>query len=134
MWEGMIMMLVAALQGGNVVTQWQGAAGGRDEAATLVIKDHHAWIDLWAELRREPPQPTLDKSQMAVAIFSGTKSTGGHAVSVRSAHVESGRFLVEYLETGPGRGQIATQVLTHPWVIAILPASTLPVEFKKTSK
>jgi hypothetical protein len=133
MWESMVMMLVAAFQGGSVVMQWQGAAGGREEAATLVIKDQRAWIDLWAEMRREPPQPALDDKHIAVAVFSGTKSTGGHAVSIRSSRVESGHLLVEYVETGPARGQMVTQILTHPWAVAILPASTLPVVFKKVS-
>jgi hypothetical protein len=127
----MVVLLMAALQGSGAVLQWQGMNGGRAEAATLVIKDQHAWMGIWAELKRDPPQPTLDDQHIAVAIFSGTQPTAGHTVSVRGAHAESGRYVVEYVETGPARGQMVAQVLTHPWVVAILPASTLPVVFKK---
>ena len=50
---------------------------------------------------------------------------------MRSARVEGERLVVEYAETAPGRGMIVTQVLTHPWAVAILPANSLPVVFKK---
>jgi len=131
MWGSMVVLLMAALQGSGAVLQWQGMSGTRTEAETLVIKDQRAWTNLWAELKRDPPQPTLDDKHIAVAIFSGTKPTAGYTVSVRGAHEESGRYVVEYVETGPAPGKMVAQVLTHPWVVAILPASTLPVVFKK---
>jgi hypothetical protein len=127
----MILPLMAALQAGSGVPQWHGSGGGRVEPETLVIKDQHSWADIWTELKQDPPQPTLDDKHMAVVIFSGTKRTAGYTISVRGAHEEDGRDVVEYVETGPAPGRAAAQMLTHPWVVAILPATTLPVIFKK---
>jgi hypothetical protein len=131
MWESMILPLLAALQAGGAILQWHGSGGGRDEPATLVIRDQRSWVDIWTELKQDPPQPTLDDKHMAVVIFSGTMPTAGYTVSVRGAHEENGRDVVEYVETGPARDRMVAQVLTHPWVVAILPATTLPVIFKK---
>jgi hypothetical protein len=125
------MLVIAALQGSSAFQQWQGMTGTRTEAETLVIKDQSAWTNLWAELKREPPQATLDNKHIAVAIFCGTKPTAGYKVTVRGAHEESGHYVVEYVETGPAPDQMVAQVLTHPWVVAVLPASALPVVFKK---
>jgi hypothetical protein len=127
----MILPIMAALQAGGAVLQWHGSGGGRDEPATLVIKDQRSWADIWTELKQDSPQPSLDDKHMAVAIFSGTKPTAGYTVSVRGAREENGRDVVEYVETGPAPDRMVAQVLTHPWVVAILPATTLPVIFKK---
>jgi hypothetical protein len=131
MWGSMILPMMAALQAGGAILQWHGSGGGRAEPATLVIKDQRSWADIWTELKQDPPQATLDDEHMAVAIFSGTKPTAGYAVSVQGAHEENGRDVIEYIEAGPAPGRVAAQVLTHPWVVAILPATTLPVIFKK---
>lgn len=131
MWGSMILPLMVVLQAGGAVLQWHGSGGGRAEPATLVIKDQRSWSDIWHELKQDPPQPTLDDKHMAVAIFSGAKRTAGYTISVRGAHEENGSDVVEYVETGPAPGRMAAQVLTHPWVVAILPATTLPVIFRK---
>lgn len=125
------MLLMTVFQAGGGILQWHGSGGGRAEPATLVIKDQRSWVEVWTELKQDPPQKSLDEKQMAVAIFSGTMRTSGYTISVRGAHEENGRDVVEYVETGPAPGRMAMQVLTHPWVVAILPASTLPVIFKK---
>ena len=128
--EWMVLLLMAAYQTGGGILQWHGSSGGRAEPGSLVITDQRSWADIWTELKQDPPQP-LDDRHMAVVIFSGIRRTAGYTVTVRGAHEEDGRDVVEYVETGPATGRMAMQVLTHPWVVAILPVSTLPVIFKK---
>ena len=63
------------------------------------------------------------------------KPTRGYGVAVKTAYATNdGRCVVEYVETAPEPGQVVTQALTTPWVVALVPCSKLPVVFKKVER
>jgi hypothetical protein len=50
----------------------------------------------------------------------GEQPTGGYSVSVLGARIEGDRVTIRFALKGPPDGAIVTQVLTYPYVIAVL--------------
>lgn len=134
--------------------QWSGYSSGVSKAKTVVIRN----IEGWAKLRREHtalpvqgadakklgsyfykagrkssetlPEVDFNKS-ILVAVFSGTKPTGGYAVKITSVYIQEDRMIVEYQEIKPPADIMVTQALTQPYHILSIPKTDLPIEFRK---
>jgi hypothetical protein len=89
-----------------------------------------------AEAGRMPTKNVVEgvdwSREMVVAIFLGTKPTSGYRVAITDARPVEGKLVVSYTERSPGKGDITLQVLTAPYALAVVPKSTLPVEWKRT--
>jgi hypothetical protein len=105
-----------------ILAQWSGLHSGVEQPSSRVIRDAAEWTALWRQLNREAPQ-SLDKNQMAVAIFLGQRRSGGFRVEVTGAGAEAGEIVLEYREHTPAPGMMTTQALTSPWAVVTLPAS-----------
>lgn len=68
---------------------------------------------------------------MAVYIAIGECPTGSYTPKVISTVAEDGKLVVTYTRGKPSEDTIVQQVVTYPWVVAIIPKSTLPVVFKE---
>jgi hypothetical protein len=76
--------------------------------------------------------PTIDfDRETVVAVFVGSRPTGGFSVAIGSATERDGTLVVAYHETSPPPGAIAAQVLTFPYHIVAVPKHTGPVTFEK---
>ena len=112
------------------LVQWSGETGGADTPRSEVIRTAEDWSSIWQRIGREPPRPLDPPGEMAVAIELGVKFTGGYSVEVAGTRVQAGALVVDYREIAPPPGALVTQSLTNPWVIAVMPASSLPVVFR----
>lgn len=55
-----------------------------------------------------------------LAAYRGEQPTGGYAVNVGGARIEGDRVTVRLLLKGPPGEAIVTQVLTYPYVVAVV--------------
>lgn len=112
------------------IRQWHGDWGGGADFHTRVIRDSRAWILLWRSMRRSPPCKFDSTSFMAVLIAIGSRPTGGYRVDVVSASAVDRHLVVRYREVRPSRDTYVIEAITHPWVVALLLRSRLPVVFR----
>jgi hypothetical protein len=85
----------------------------RDEAdlRTVWNQAHGASLDV-------PPVPRVDFARETVlAVFLGTRPTGGYGLDVRGVTIEGGDLFVDLVVTEPAPGAVVTQALTSPWVL-----------------
>lgn len=111
--------------------QWHGQYEGDGEFSTQVIQTQVGWSGFWARMNRPAPQVLEEAREMAIYVAVGERPTGGFVPKVISATEQDGKLVIVYADGAPSPESFVTQVITHPWVIAIVPKSTLKVEMKK---
>jgi len=103
-----------------------------EEPRQAVARSDAEWRALWQRHAPDRDRPAVDFSQeMVVALFMGTRNTGGYSIQVVSAGEEGGAFVVRYRERSPGRDSITAQVITMPYQIVAVPRSDLVVGFER---
>jgi hypothetical protein len=97
-------------------------ATGFERQAFHLVKDQNTLRSLWnrahgAQLQ-VPPVPEVNFSrETVVALFRGTKPTGGYGIEVESVTLRANELLVDVRLPDPAEGAITTQALTSPWVM-----------------
>jgi len=91
-----------------------------------VARDAAAWRALWAEhcanLFPPPPPPEVDFStHMVVAVFLGTRTSGGYEVAIDECAREGARLVVRARESRPEAGAMLTAALTAPYEFVLVP-------------
>ncbi len=121
----------AAQQAVPVQSLVRGTMSQMTRPAHVVVRDEFGWKALWRAHAGEDPSPPVDFStRMVVAVFMGTKPTGGYSIEVTSARRETGTIVVSYTEKTPAAGAMLAQVLTAPFHIVTLPLDATPVRFE----
>jgi len=111
--------------------QWHGQYEGDAAFASKIIRTKQAWTGFWNSLNKPVPQILDEAKEMAVFIAIGERPTGGYKPAVISAKVIDNKMIVEYTDGKPSPDMFVTQVISHPWMVAIIPATQLPLVFKK---
>jgi hypothetical protein len=89
----------------------------------LVIRDPDTWSRFWAELGAGV-RPQVDFGRdLAIAVASGERSSGGHDIVVQRVARSDGELRIEVLETSPGKNCMATSALTQPVDVVLVPAA-----------
>jgi hypothetical protein len=111
--------------------EWHGTFGGGPNPMTRVARNSSEWSALWALLAvAQPAQLPVDA--IGVEISLGLRNTGGYSVRIVSAEAEAKVFVVIWQEITPRPGALTMQALTDPYVVRIIPLTSLPVVFRKT--
>lgn len=96
----------------------ESAYQGREEEATLIIKDEASLKALYQSINNEDV-PKIDfKNQRVVALFLGQKNSGGHVITIKNVTEKGGKISVEVQKTSPKPGENATMAITNPYCIA----------------
>ena len=103
-----------------------------DTARTVVVRKAAEWQSLWREHAGDRELPAVDFAQsMVVAVFAGSRPTGGYAVEITRIEPRDDGVVVTYRERRPSPEDIVTQVLTAPFHIVRTQAHTGPVTFQR---
>ena len=99
-------------------TVLKGESSGEETARQVVVRTQAEWQALWKV--HAPDQnaklPAVDFStKMVIGVFLGTKPSAGYDVEIVGVRTQEKELLVEYVETQPGRGTMAAQILTEPF-------------------
>jgi VWFA-related protein len=99
----------------------------------VVVRTAAEWQALWQRHAPGRPAPTVDfGKQMVVAVFLGTRPSGGYQVEIAGVRQEGNTLVVQWSERRPGPGQMAAQVMTAPAHIVAVPRHEGEVRFEKT--
>jgi hypothetical protein len=89
----------------------------------LVIRDPDTWSRFWSELGAGV-RPQVDFGRdVAIAVASGERSSGGHDIVVQRVARSDGELRIEVLETSPGKNCMTTSALTQPVDVVVVPAA-----------
>ena len=119
----------------------EGSYSAISDKRELIIyneKEYQALMnDVYKNLDQMPKIPVVDfKKNSLVAVFIGSRSSGGYLVKIDSIIEASIYLVVSITETTPGKNCIVTDALTAPYVIVKIPKIEKKAEFKtkKTEK
>ena len=112
-----------------VLTEGQ-HAGSVSRRANFLIQSEEEFIELWTMIygTAGPVRPLVDFSKYEViAVFDGTRSSGGYRVEVTDVTEEDGRRVVHILREEPGDDCAVTDAITSPFQVIRVEKSPLPL-------
>jgi hypothetical protein len=93
--------------------------------ANFLITSSSELSQLWKMIDSQSEKPTIDFTKnTVVALFMGTKPTGGYSIEVTRVSDGEKRTVSALLKT-PGGSCIVDQVVTNPYQIVSVPITTL---------
>lgn len=113
------------------MSEWHGDAPSVSGFGIETIRDEAAWKALWQRIgRAPPPAPAFTRGEAAVAIFLGTRPSGGFRIIwARDIATQSLR-IVEWEERRPTG--FTTQALTAPFAVRIVTdAGQIPIGLRR---
>ncbi len=110
---------------------WSGAYGGAVDGGDRVIEDAPAWAELWGRLSRETPPAVNFSTHRVAAVFAGHRPSGGYRARLVAITREGERWLVRWIEEGPGAGETPPEGETAPFLLAVLPKDERAVRCEK---
>lgn len=116
----------AAWAGGSEVVAFTsidtGTTSGIEDKTEWLIRTDEEWKTFWSKHKANELPPTQAprvnfKKEMVIAVFSGTKPSGGFSAKV--AHVSSGdeSITADAVLNKPKPGSINSQMMTQPYDI-----------------
>ena len=82
--------------------------------------------EIWGMINATGTPPVIDfKTHTVLALFAGQKSTAGYAISALEVKDTDKRTVTVAL-TNPGAGCMLAQVVSAPFALAVVPATSLP--------
>lgn len=103
-----------------------------DRPREAVARTPAEWAALWRAHAGDQPAPAVDlTADIIVAVFLGTRPTGGFDVEITGTRREGGVLVVEWRETRPTPGAVAAQVITSPAHIVAIPRVEGEIRFRK---
>lgn len=138
----MVLALGAAACGGTggrrpapaeeTIMEWKGAFCPVAQASHRVVKTQEQWRALWREIGGEAPRADLD-SHMAVAVFLGSRPTGGYGVEFGKPAEGADELVVSYRVKTPGE-MMVIQAFTQPYGVRLFPKTSKPVRVEALKK
>ena len=95
----------------------------RKEAGVVVVEGADALLKLFAEdisPSKKPPVVVDFNRFVVVAVFAGSRSSGGYRLEITSARYENKGLDVRYVLHTPKPGTMTTQALTSPYAVILL--------------
>jgi hypothetical protein len=123
-------MTAASAQTPAFTTIARGDASGQQLAKQVTVRTAADWKALWTDHAPTEKMPAIDFGRnMVVGIFLGSKPSAGHAVEIVGVRTQEKDLIVEYVQTQPGRGAMAAQILTEPFHLVAVPKHEGTVRF-----
>jgi VWFA-related protein len=108
---------------------------GVGRAEQVVARTADEWQALWRRHAPGRPVPAVDFAKnMVVAVFLGSRPSGGYQVEITRVRSDGTALIVEWAERRPGPDQMAAQVITAPAHIVAVPRHAGDVRFEKAGQ
>ncbi|HEY3251351.1 MAG TPA: protease complex subunit PrcB family protein [Ignavibacteria bacterium] len=89
------------------------------------------WDEFYKDLDQMPRIPDVDlKKNTVIAVFMGTKPTGGYDIEIDKVMSVGGKIQVDVIEISPGAKCVTTDAITRPYEFIKIPKTDKEVEFK----
>jgi hypothetical protein len=110
----LLAALLALLSAPAIAMEITGQNCGVAEKGHRVVEDEAGWQALWKELAKTAPKQDF-KKEFAVAVFAGTRASGGHKVLIDEPLAEKDALVVRFAVQKP-KG-MATMQMTTPFAV-----------------
>jgi hypothetical protein len=108
---------------------------GVESPRQLVARTAAEWAALWRDHGGTGPPPSVDLStRTVVAVFLGSRPSGGYSVQIVGTRQQGATTIVEWQEARPDPRDITAQVMTSPAHIASIPRVTGEIRFEKVER
>jgi len=98
------------------------------------ITEAEEFAAMWDMLGRSDVIPRVDfKKQEVLAVFDGERATSGYTIGVQQVTNTEDTRIVEIAHTVPGEGCITAQSVTYPYVLIVVPKTTLSLTHTRTT-
>lgn len=94
--------------------EWKSSRGGPAEPGSAVGGDAQSWNALWRALGQPPPPLDLARF-VGVAVYAGSRPTGGWKIVLDEPRARGEDLVVRYRIVKPSG--FATQAFTQPWLV-----------------
>jgi hypothetical protein len=138
---GQVAAMIKGRQSGGALSveeegpgRWSGPYGGAVEAGERVVETAAAWTELWSRLTRETAPAVDFQTTRVAAVFAGTRPTAGYRARLIEVLEQKDRYLVRWLEEGPGQGEAVADGETAPFLLVALPKDARPVRIEKVRR
>jgi hypothetical protein len=116
-----------------------GDISGHREENYLVIRTKADWEELWVRhvilVSPCPPAPEVDfSSDMMICAFMGQRRTGGYSISIERICTVEEEVHVEVVKCSPPLGVPVIQVVTFPYVFALMEKTAMDFTFEVTNE
>ena len=129
-----VVLLLAIANPLAFSTIFRGTQSRIEEPRAVVIRTAGEWSDLWKAHAPAAPVPIVDfRREMVVAVFLGTRPTGGYSVEIATIESKGNETVVIYRAEEPPRDAMATQALTSPAHLVRLAARRGAVRFERAA-
>jgi hypothetical protein len=123
-------VLTAQVGGVGMVTVAHDLMSGVDTAQQTVVQDETAWARLWRAHAGDSLPPPVDfSSHTVLAVFLGSRPSGGFDVEITAVGQEGAATLVEWIERRPGPGEMTAAVMTSPAHMVAVPKLSGEIRF-----
>ena len=112
------------------VARWQGSFSSVTKPEEEIVTDAGAWAALWRKIGQAAPNVDMSRS-FAVAVFLGTRPTGGYGVVFLPPSIEQGEIVIAYREKKPSG--MTFEALTQPYAVQLYPKTGLPVRLENAA-
>lgn len=109
--------------------QWSGQQSAARIDLTMTARDDRGWRILWQLVGQEPPG-ALPAGAMAVAAFVDERPTAGYELVVSGVRSGPDGMVVTIGERMPSPTVPVAQVVTAPYLVALLPLGSGDVRFE----
>lgn len=111
------------------------SAIGMSERKNYAVYNKEEYARIWKLTGSTEKMPAVDFNQAyVIAVFAGTRPTGGYAISVEKVTDTEGARSVSLLLEKPGVGCITTQAITSPYQIIRVPYVDASLSHTDTEK
>lgn len=106
-----------------------------EDAKQVVARTPAEFTALWREHAGDVKPPAVDfASRTVVAVFLGTRTSGGFSAEIVGTRESAGALIVQWRENRPGRDEVAAQVMTSPAIIVSIPKFAGEIKFEKVER
>ncbi len=112
----------------------KGSHSGIREAKQVAIKNQQEWSELTKKSDLSNLPNVNFQKKMVLAVFQGSKPTGGYSVKVADVCKTQSKTRVEIVSKKPGKNCVVTQALTTPYEMVIIPKIKQQIAFSSESQ
>lgn len=119
----------------KILQEWKGTYSSYPNSSRLLIKTEDQWQEVWEKVHAlrlpcpELPEISFEK-KMAIAVFMGTRRSGGYEIMIKKITKKEKEIIVEVEEKEPPPESLRTMALAQPYHIVVIKRPLLPIRFQ----
>jgi len=111
-----LLLLISCGESGNITVLSEYSNCGIEESKFIVIENNDEWKSKYHYFLKEYPPKYLNKDEVGVFIFLGTRPSNGFRIEFVKSEEKDSRLQIFVKEIVPKEGEGPLTVLTYPCI------------------